>query len=342
MSIEKRQFLGVWIPRDIYLNNDLTWTEKILLVEINSLDNEQGCFASNDYFAEFLSCTKTTISTSISKLKKLGLVQQVSFDGRTRVLKADFKKYDTQGLKKFKGRVKENLKHNNTTNKTIIKKEKINKKDFNNSVCINVEQLKENHVWIESVSMFLKISKHNTSQLLNEFISEQKLKGDDFKALKETKSHFLNWSKIQVAKNKKTNPIWGKEIKTNIVPKKTEPEKKISEKQKREMHKMFIMDNLINPYKQFVETGTFREIKDYGGIITKELEKYKLLYNDQNVILKLKNELIQSNKLKSKTNKIGNILKVNSKEINLSSEILKLTFKSLKQNQIDLEKVIKL
>lgn len=118
---ETRQFLGIWIPREIYLNKNLSWTDKILVVEIHSLDNERGCFASNDYFAEFLGVTKTTISTSVSKLKKLGFIEQVSFDGRTRILKAVFKNSNSQSLNKFKGSHKENLIHNKTSNKTSIK-----------------------------------------------------------------------------------------------------------------------------------------------------------------------------------------------------------------------------
>ena len=118
---ETRQFLGIWIPREIYLNKELNWTDKILVVEINSLDNERGCFASNDYFAEFLSVSTTTISTSISKLKSLGLIEQVSFDGRTRILKAAFKQIKNPPLNKVKGSRKENLKHNKTINKTINK-----------------------------------------------------------------------------------------------------------------------------------------------------------------------------------------------------------------------------
>jgi hypothetical protein len=49
-----RDFKGVWIPKDIYLNPELTLVEKILLIEIQSLDNEQGCFAGNKYFADFI------------------------------------------------------------------------------------------------------------------------------------------------------------------------------------------------------------------------------------------------------------------------------------------------
>ena len=118
---EARQFLGIWIPREIYLNKELNWTDKILVVEINSLDNERGCFASNEYFAEFLSVSTTTISTSISKLKNLGLIEQISFDGRTRILKSAIKEIKSQSLNKLKGRHKENLKHNKTINKTINK-----------------------------------------------------------------------------------------------------------------------------------------------------------------------------------------------------------------------------
>jgi len=116
--MSERNFLGVWLPREIYLDKNLSWTEKILYVEIQSLDNENGCFASNEYFAEFLDVSTTTISIAISKLRKLNYVECVSFDGRKRVLKSAFKKTEKLVLGKAKGRLKENLKHNNTNNNT--------------------------------------------------------------------------------------------------------------------------------------------------------------------------------------------------------------------------------
>jgi len=70
----KRDFKGVWIPKEIYLMSELNWTQKILLVEIHSLDNGEGCYATNQYFADFLGVTAWTISTSISKLEELKLV----------------------------------------------------------------------------------------------------------------------------------------------------------------------------------------------------------------------------------------------------------------------------
>lgn len=116
--MNNRNFLGVWLPRDVYLDKKLSWTEKILYVEIQSLDNENGCFASNEYFAEFLDVSTTTISLAISKLKKLNYIECVSFDGRKRVLKSAFKSQEKQLLGNLKSSLKENLKHNNKANNT--------------------------------------------------------------------------------------------------------------------------------------------------------------------------------------------------------------------------------
>ncbi len=70
----ERDFKGVWIPKEIYLAEGLCWTEKILLVEINSLENEKGCFASNEHFAKFLGVSKDRVSKMISGLVKKGYV----------------------------------------------------------------------------------------------------------------------------------------------------------------------------------------------------------------------------------------------------------------------------
>lgn len=124
-----RQFLGVWISKEIYLNPNLNAIEKILLAEIESLDNEKGCFATNDYFAEFLGVSKTKVSTSISKLKKLDLITLKSFNGRRRVLKVVNQpiKNEKAAFKNLKGRVSKSekqtfkkCKHNNTSINTSI------------------------------------------------------------------------------------------------------------------------------------------------------------------------------------------------------------------------------
>ncbi|MFW5987940.1 MAG: DnaD domain protein [bacterium] len=91
MNERTRDFKGIWIPKELYLEESLNWTEKILLIEIDSLDNEEGCYASNKYFADFLSKSEVYISNCISKLKKEGYIYQESFDGRKRVLKSNMR-----------------------------------------------------------------------------------------------------------------------------------------------------------------------------------------------------------------------------------------------------------
>lgn len=98
-----RDFKGVWIPKEIWLNEELTILDKVILIEIDSLDNEEtGCIASNKYLSEFCNCTETKISTSISKLKEKGYIEQTSFDGRHRILKSRLKESLKQTLKNLK------------------------------------------------------------------------------------------------------------------------------------------------------------------------------------------------------------------------------------------------
>ena len=44
MERMERDFMGIWIPREIWLSEELSLMEKVLFVEIHSLDNEQGLF----------------------------------------------------------------------------------------------------------------------------------------------------------------------------------------------------------------------------------------------------------------------------------------------------------
>ena len=70
----QRDFKGVWIPKEIWLNRDLSIMEKLFLVEIDSLDNEQGCFASNKHFSDFFDISKGRCTQIIKSLEEKGLV----------------------------------------------------------------------------------------------------------------------------------------------------------------------------------------------------------------------------------------------------------------------------
>lgn len=69
-----REFLGVWIPKEIYLHKGLTPTEKLLLAEISSFAKNGICFASNEHFSEFLCVSKSHVSRLITKLSRMGFI----------------------------------------------------------------------------------------------------------------------------------------------------------------------------------------------------------------------------------------------------------------------------
>jgi hypothetical protein len=70
----ERDFKGVWIPKQVWLDKKLTWIEKLFLVEIDSLDNEDGCYASNKYFSDFFGITSSRCSQIITSLKNKGYI----------------------------------------------------------------------------------------------------------------------------------------------------------------------------------------------------------------------------------------------------------------------------
>ena len=74
MEKPSRDFKGIWIPKEIWLSGQLSLMEKVLFVEIHSLDNADGCYASNRYFADFFGVSERQIRTYIGTLKEKGFV----------------------------------------------------------------------------------------------------------------------------------------------------------------------------------------------------------------------------------------------------------------------------
>lgn len=76
MSSDYRAFRGVWIPAEVWLSQDMTLQEKVMLVEINSLQHpERGCYKSNKRLAEFFQISAARVSQVIASLVSKGLVR---------------------------------------------------------------------------------------------------------------------------------------------------------------------------------------------------------------------------------------------------------------------------
>jgi len=82
----KRQFKGIWIPSDIWLNQDMSITEKFLYAEIHSFSaHNSSCYKSNKTLSEQFSVSESTIKRAIKNLELQGYIM-VSRTGRTRCM----------------------------------------------------------------------------------------------------------------------------------------------------------------------------------------------------------------------------------------------------------------
>lgn len=122
-----RAFKGVWIPAEIWLNKDITMMEKLFLVEIDSLDNDQGCFASNAYFAEFFDMSKGRCTQIIKSLESKKLIKiRLTRKGK-QITKRTIRVVNklTRGSENIKQGYLENAQGSNTSNNNTYKKRKM-------------------------------------------------------------------------------------------------------------------------------------------------------------------------------------------------------------------------
>lgn len=146
MDKDTRDFKGVWIPKEVWLNPNLTFLEKGILAEIDSLSSEdKGCFASNEYLADFCGCSVTKVSLAISKLVDLGYIYLENFNGRQRELKSRLSKSERQTFTKLKADIKK------------VKGTKVNNTSINIDYIINAFAFSENAV--SSINQWLSYKK---------------------------------------------------------------------------------------------------------------------------------------------------------------------------------------
>lgn len=127
-----RGFKGIWIPKEIWECKELTMQEKILLVEIDSLDNENGCTAGNHYFSEFFEVSKTRISLVIKSLVQKGFIKSklVYADDSKQILyrvinicRPPYPTFIKEGIQQNEDTpIQQKLKDNNTYNNNIYNK----------------------------------------------------------------------------------------------------------------------------------------------------------------------------------------------------------------------------
>ena len=118
MADQQREFKGIWIPREVWLDSKLNALDKVIFAEIDSFSsNGKVCFQNNATIAEFCQCSESKVSKTVSKLIDLGYIRCVSFDGRKRYLQSCLVNFTTLDSKKS-----ESAEHNlPDTNKSTSK-----------------------------------------------------------------------------------------------------------------------------------------------------------------------------------------------------------------------------
>lgn len=157
----ERDFKGVWIPKEIWLDHQMTWMEKLFLTEINSLNNEQGCYAKNSYFSKFFNLSANRSSEIINNLiKKKYLSAEYIYEGKEitkrilRIRKVEGGIRKVEAPPSGKAEVYNNTYINNTNNNNII--ENSNEEESKDSPSLD----KIDHYLIKEYNKLPNVQKH--------------------------------------------------------------------------------------------------------------------------------------------------------------------------------------
>ena len=194
-----RGFKGIWIPKEVWLDDRLNALDKIILMEIDSLDSsEEGCYATNEYITIFYQYNTRKVTESISKLIEFEYLYVYKFDGRKRHLKSRLSNCARQTSKNceadwqnlLESNINNNIYNNNSSNNNNIynnsnynkslnnnKNEVYNKSldnKYNNNIYVYIE---ENFVRTLNPIEYEVVSRWEDNDLTRYAIKEAVLKG---------------------------------------------------------------------------------------------------------------------------------------------------------------------
>jgi len=122
---EQKGYYAV-IPASVRYDKELTPNAKLLYGEITALTNEKGfCWASNEYFANLYSVSKTSISAWISQLAKGKYItlEMIYKEGSKEILHRYIRLFEYPIQENLNTPIQENLKDNITSSNTTNNKE---------------------------------------------------------------------------------------------------------------------------------------------------------------------------------------------------------------------------
>lgn len=192
----KRDFKGVWIPRELLFDEHINKLQMAMITEINSLSfSDLGCFASNTHFANFLGCSSSRASQLISNLGEKGYIETKKFydpDKPKRILKREI-----YLLNKLNGVL--NL-LNDPTEKIkspYLEKYKEREPSLDNHIKNNTVGEPDRAIPYQSIIDYLNSKTHKTfmvtTKLTRDLISDRWNEGFRTEDFKKVIDHKLNW-----------------------------------------------------------------------------------------------------------------------------------------------------
>ena len=160
--------MGIWIPTEIWNNENLTVTEKLFIVKINALDGEKGCYASNRYFSEFFNLSKSRCSAVIKNLKDKGYIaiQYAYEEGKNAIERRIIKvKKSVSNIVKITKKLGETKEYLNDENKEIKNEiECLELSGTKRNINRNRRNRQENLVDIDAVEEIKELSIENVEE----------------------------------------------------------------------------------------------------------------------------------------------------------------------------------
>lgn len=87
MNERYERFSGVFVPREVLLDEQLSATAKLLFAIIQSLDNDKGCFASNEYLGGMLGISESAVRQSLLALEQGQYINRITDSDGNRSIK---------------------------------------------------------------------------------------------------------------------------------------------------------------------------------------------------------------------------------------------------------------
>lgn len=194
MANQERDFKGVWIPKIVWLDDRLNALEKVILTEIDSLDQgERGCWASNKHIAEFCQCSESKVSKAISKLMKIGYLRMQSFDGRQREMRSCLSNFENLPSKKCEADYQKMIESNteSDTENNTSKHKKVSKAESYESI---IDAYTDDQDVKSTLFEFIKMRQRNKKPMTNYALTLMLKKLDKMAASTGAKIDILNQS----------------------------------------------------------------------------------------------------------------------------------------------------